>query len=128
MALLLFAATGPALAYNALEEEETRLRAQMKLAAQSISAMNEKLDCVADGECGVVAAGANKCGGPTMYIIYSSNNPLAGTVKSLAEDYTNRERELRKLMTSGGDCGSPPEPDARCQKNKCAEYVRGRKG
>jgi hypothetical protein len=127
MVLVFMCGVGPAWAYNALAEEEARLRAQMKLASQTISIMNEKLDCVADGECDVVAAGSNKCQGPTMYIVYSANNPLASQVKSAATDYTNHERELRKLMTSGGDCNSPPEPDARCVKNKCAEFARGKK-
>lgn len=122
IALFLFVFSKSMIAIAADEPGEDDKR-RMKLALAQIEALNkpDRDECIGDGECEELPLGEHKCGGPSRYIVYSTNNSNAAIIKKLAADYTAAEKGLNQIEMSSVTCGNVRTPDPKCVKNKCVD-------
>lgn len=95
----------------------------MKLALAQIETLNkmEEQECVGDGECEDLELGESRCGGPSRYLVVSTNNPNLASIKALVSNYTSAEKSLHSTEMGEASCGTLKPADPRCKKNKCVD-------
>lgn len=104
------------------QNEPAAVKARIATINFEIETYNKELSCVGDGECEVLELGTGPCGGPSKYLVYSTANPQAATLKAKAQDYTLAEKQLRAVdFQMVSHCQAPPQPEARCVKNVCTD-------
>ncbi|WP_455210420.1 hypothetical protein [Kaarinaea lacus] len=75
--------------------------------------------CRDDGQCKTLAIGANPCGGPESYQVYSTLNTDIEQLKELAEQYKSVRKTLHTKTGTLGACIVIPEPTVQCKNQQC---------
>ena len=106
------------------QSAQQQLEMELNLAHQQINLKNMNLACAGDGNCESMPMGERPCGGPSSYLIFSNTNMYAVELHKLVDKYT----ELEKRINNGSSnivssCQSLPEPDPRCEKDKCVDHT-----
>jgi hypothetical protein len=91
---------------------------QVKLKAEIKSEIGEA-KCSEDSQCKVLAIGANPCGGPESYQVYSEIDTDIDRLTSLAKRYKILRKTLHAKTGAMGACMVIPQPLAQCKSNRC---------
>ena len=98
-----------------LQEIADRQEALKDSAAQNLS-------CSQDSQCSVIAFGSKACGGPTGYVVVSSENAQSASLPGLAEAVTQLESSFNTKYEKSSTCEALLIPEAACRNNQCEAY------
>ena len=121
----------PSLAYAAkpvlpVNDRIDEFKSKMSVEKIEIRALTKTNECIADGECDSIELGESRCGGPTAFVVFSTNNGNLASIKAHAGNYTAAEKGLNALSTDSVDCNPPRVPEPKCVKQKCVDVVRSK--
>jgi len=114
-------ATGePAEADTLKRQDLEALRQELRIFRSLID--RELGDPIADdsGQCGVMPIGANPCGSPVGYLVYSHQVSDPVRLEELADRYRQLAKAVNRITRAVGICMMPPKPlpvivDGRCR-------------
>ena len=75
--------------------------------------------CTQDNQCDAIPIGANPCGGPEAYKVFSTAVSDAGLLNKLANQHHLVRKTLVKKLGLMGACVVIPKPKVQCKNNKC---------
>jgi hypothetical protein len=75
--------------------------------------------CTQDSHCKALAIGANPCGGPEGYQVYSSLESDVAQLTQLAAQYKMVRKTLHAKTGTMGACVVIPEPAVQCENQQC---------
>ncbi|CDG85339.1 hypothetical protein [Janthinobacterium agaricidamnosum] len=121
LSLLLLGACGSAPAEPATPVPEVS-SAQL---LQKIQDQAANTDCDGPQQCHTVALGAKACGGPDMYLAWSSKNNDGKTLRELAARYAEASRLANQTGGMLSTCAIVSDPGATCQAGHCVLLKAG---
>lgn len=90
-----------------------------------LNSLIEDKSCDSQQQCRVVGVGHLPCGGPSIYLVYSTKTASGKQVESIAQMITDQERKLHKELGTFGICKATPEIKAQCVNKTCIEVGSG---
>jgi hypothetical protein len=92
---------------------------------ENIFAFAHSAGCNGSSECRFRALGVKACGGPTEYVVYSTNLDTAQLIRMISE-YNAAEQVYNRKWGIVSSCSAPPPPHSvRCVNNICIGYWNG---
>lgn len=88
---------------------------------EQLDSLIEDKSCDTQQQCKVVGVGHLPCGGPSIYLVYSTKNAGGKQVQSVANLITEQERKLHQELGTMGICKATPQIQAQCVNNRCVE-------
>lgn len=88
---------------------------------EQLDSLIEDKSCDTQQQCKVVGVGHLPCGGPSIYLVYSTKNAGGKQVQSVANLITEQERKLHQELGTMGICKATPQIQAQCVNNQCVE-------
>lgn len=95
------------------------LLAQMAAIDQEIEAMIST-SCTASSQCMATAYGAKPCGGPTKYLVHSSDMDLT-KFNELVDQYNSLNEQYNVETGAISDCSIVTKPEVDCISGDCQE-------
>ncbi len=92
---------------------------------QNIQDQAANTDCDSPQQCHTVALGAKACGGPDMYLAWSSKNNDGKTLRELAARYAEASRRANQASGMLSTCSIVSDPGATCQAGHCVLLKAG---
>lgn len=86
-----------------------------------LNGLIEDKSCDSQQQCKVVGVGNLPCGGPSIYMVYSTKTASGKQVESLANLISEQERKLHETLGTMGICKATPQIQAQCVSNQCVE-------
>lgn len=101
------------------EENMEKDRESLQLKLDGIKTYIASANCAQDAQCEYIAYGNKACGGPSGYLVFSSNLNVE-ELEELIADYTQAEKEFNAKYNQISDCAIvlPPE-NIECIEGKC---------
>ncbi len=76
--------------------------------------------CQTLSDCAAIPVGAQICGGPSDYIVYSKLSAYADHIQKLAPVTSKLEEQYNKENSVGSVCATVGEPIIMCSRNTCS--------
>lgn len=87
---------------------------------QQLDQLTENKQCSTDAVCHVLPVGKRACGGPSGFVIYSSEHSDSAQVEALAAQITTLEHAQNTATNAMSICEHLSEPTVQCITNLCA--------
>jgi hypothetical protein len=81
--------------------------------------------CTADAQCRSLAAGHKACGGPEVYLPWSTKVSNEARLRALAAEFAAARRAEEQQAGRVSDCSMVVDPGARCEAGRCVPAGRG---
>ncbi len=94
------------------------LKAEDELRA-SIDADIGEPRCTDDGQCRTLAVGENACGGPLVWLAYSTVGARGDALRASASKLAALQRRRYELTGQSSTCQYTPDPGALCKAQRC---------
>ena len=70
-------------------------------------------------QCHVMPMGSKACGGPTGYVVYSSETTDEERLKNVVDEYTELQEQRNAEQNAVSDCMVLPKPEAVLEDGRC---------
>ncbi|MEJ6476518.1 hypothetical protein [Pseudoalteromonas piscicida] len=98
----------------------------IKTLKQSLEKLVSDKHCDDSSQCKAIAVGHRACGGPSSYIVYSTQSVDEAHVAELADKITGLERAYNMQNQMMSICEHLVEPATQCVENKCVKLDSNR--
>ena len=71
-------------------------------------------------QCRDIPFGAKPCGGPWMYLVYSTARTDESKLQRLVREFNALQKKINEEEQVGSDCSVPPEPELVLENGVCA--------
>ena len=71
-------------------------------------------------QCKDIPFGAKPCGGPWMYLVYSTARTDESKLQRLVREFNALQKKINEEEQVGSDCSVPPEPELVLENGVCA--------
>ncbi|WP_455204302.1 hypothetical protein [Kaarinaea lacus] len=106
-----------------VQEAESMTVEQLKtMQAEIMSAISSEIGnakCTQDNQCDAIPIGANPCGGPEAFKVFSTAVSDAGLLNKLSNQHHIVRKTLVKKLGLMGACVVIPKPKVQCKNNMC---------
>ena len=98
--------------------ERADLKAEDELRARIDADIGEPR-CADDGQCRTLAVGENACGGPMVWLAYSTVGARGDALQASASKLAALQRRRYELTGQLSTCQYTPDPGAMCKAQRC---------
>jgi hypothetical protein len=110
----------PAVHSASQQSNRERLRELKRAIDEEIG--EPRADSVA--QCKYIGFGAKPCGGPWMYLVYSTARTDESKLHRLVREFNALQKKINEEEQLGSDCSVPPEPELVLENGVCAAKRR----
>ena len=103
---------------NLTDDELTQEMTRLTMAAQDLIG---DAWCNGSDDCRTMGWGAKPCGGPSMYLVYSSTETSTAQLQAIADRFHDLGAEYNRRKGLISDCALTPRPDVDCVNGRCAD-------
>lgn len=93
----------------------------IKTAKSKLNNLIANKQCTTNSQCKVSAVGSRACGGPSDYIVYSTQSASEKQVSALSDTITLLESTYNAQTGSMSICQHLTAPSTQCVENKCVK-------
>ncbi|CCQ11340.1 hypothetical protein PALB_22310 [Pseudoalteromonas luteoviolacea B = ATCC 29581] len=86
---------------------------------QQLNALTENKQCNESAQCKALPVGKRACGGPSSYVVFSTNSVDQNDVESLTAKITAMESQINALEGRMSICEHVNEPLVQCSMQQC---------
>lgn len=93
----------------------------IKAAKTELNTLIADKQCDTSTQCRVNAVGSRACGGPSSFVVYSTNTASEGQVTALSDKITKLESSYNSQKEIMSICQHLTTPSTQCVENKCVK-------